>query len=151
MQRRTQIVVLIGILVVAVAGQAAVLFFGTNPLLRLGIGLLLLAPILWTGNRLGIVEHATDLLGIVRAPRRYDKLRSQVRTLLREIKRLNWTAVDAERGVRDPEATRREMDAIENRLKQIVGQLRRAAGEANPEEEDVQDGVERAAPGTSPV
>lgn len=146
MQRQTQIFVLIGILVVAVSALAAVLFFGTTPILRLGIGLLLLVPILWAGNRLGIVEHATDLLNVARAPRRYDKLRSHVRTLLREIKRLNWTAVDAERGHSDPDATRREMDAIENRLKQIVGQLRSAAGEASAKEENVQEGVERANP-----
>ena len=46
MQRQTQIFVLIGILVVAVSALAAVLFFGTTPILRLGIGLLLLVPIL---------------------------------------------------------------------------------------------------------
>jgi len=48
---------------------------------------------------------------------------------LEEIKRLNWLAVDADRGVRDRDELLREMDAIEDRLNGMIEGIREVAGQ----------------------
>ena len=140
MQRRFQAIILAIILALAAGADAAVLYFGTDRLLRLGLGLLLLAPILWAGSRLGVVEHAIGLVSQPFAPRRFDRLRSRVHVLLSEIRRLNWAVVDITRGVRDREEAIKEIDAIEDHLKELIGGIRSAAGETDSQDEDAQGG-----------
>ncbi len=48
---------------------------------------------------------------------------------LEEIKRLNWLAVDADRGTRDRDELLREMDAIEDRLNGMIEGIREVAGQ----------------------
>ncbi|NIQ55088.1 MAG: hypothetical protein GWN71_17355 [Gammaproteobacteria bacterium] len=67
--------------------------------------------------------------------RRFVRLRAQVQQLLDEIRRLNWMAVDAERGFRDRETAAEEMDAIEDRLKDMIADIRSTAGQMTPESE----------------
>ncbi len=123
------------LLVAAVIGESAVLYFLDDPTWRLALGLLALAFVVWSAARVGV----TDFLS--RSPvdhvyqRRFVHLRSQVQTLLDEIRRMNWMAVDAERGFRDREEALREMDAITRRLKEMIEDIRRTAGQASPEAE----------------
>ena len=139
MQRRFQAITLTIILTLAAGADAAVLYFGTDRLMRLGLGLLLLAPILWAGSRLGVVEHAIGLVSQTFARRRFHRLRSRVLVLLSEVRRLNWMAVDLAHGVRDQQQTIKEIDAIENHLKDLIGGIRSAAGVADPYDEDPQE------------
>ncbi len=67
--------------------------------------------------------------------RRFVALRGQVGQLLDEIRRLNWMAVDAERGFRSREAALQEMDRIEGRLKALIQEIRITAGQMSAEQE----------------
>ena len=58
-------------------------------------------------------------------------LRSQVVVLLEHVRRLNWIAVDAERGFRDRDDAMREMDEIEAEIRGMISEVREAAGRAN--------------------
>ncbi len=140
MQRRSQAIIFAVILAVAFSAEAAVLYFGTDRALRLGVGLLMLGPILLAASRLGVVEHAVELLNQRVGVRQFGRLRALVRQLLWEIRRLNWTAVDAERGSRDREELIKEMNATEDRLKELIGQIRSAAGQETSEGEETQGG-----------
>ncbi|MEE9134215.1 MAG: hypothetical protein V3U13_11710 [Gemmatimonadota bacterium] len=122
-------------LVAAVLGEAAVLYFASDPLLRLVLGLLLLAVIVWSSSRLGFIGFLSQSPTEQIHKRRFVLLRSQVQQLLHEIRRLNWMAVDVERGFRSSEQALREMDAIEERLKEIIADIRSAAGRMSPESE----------------
>ncbi len=116
------------ILSAAVIANAAVLYFLSDSILRLSLGLLLLGLIVCASARLGVVELLSRLPGDKVYKRRFVMLRSLVRQLLGEIRRLNWMAVDAARGFRSPEAAVREMDLIEQRLKELIHQIRSSAG-----------------------
>ncbi len=122
-------------LVAAVLGEAAVLYFAGGPLLRLVLGLLLLAVVVWSSSRLGVIGFLSQSPTEQIHKRRFVLLRSQVQQLLHEIRRLNWMAVDVERGFRSREQALREMDAIEERLKEIIADIRSAAGRMSPESE----------------
>ena len=52
-----------------------------------------------------------------------------------EIRRLNWLAVDEDRGFRSRDEVMAEMDAIETRLRDLITEVRRAAGRASEAEE----------------
>lgn len=121
------------VLIIAVAGEALVLYFLEDRLSRLGLGLLAVAAVLWASARLA----TRDLLERLKAERthrrRFVRLRTHVQQLLNEVRRLNWLAVDADRGFRSKEAATEEMDAIEGRLRDLVAAIREAAGEAAPE------------------
>ena len=60
--------------------------------------------------------------------RRYPRMREQVKLLLVEVRRLNWMAVDGHRGFRNHDEAVAEMDAIEGRMKDLVGKIRDEAG-----------------------
>lgn len=79
--------------------------------------------------------------------RRFTRLRSQVQQLLDEIRRLNWMAVDAERGFRDPEQAAEEMDKIEDRLNKLIAEIRSTAGQLSPETQPSSGGEDRRAAG----
>ncbi len=117
------------ILSAAVIADAAVIYFLSDPMLRLSLGLVLLGLIVWASGRLGVVELLSESPADRVYKRRFVMLRSQVKQLLAEIRRLNWMAVDAKRGFRSREAAMREMDGIEQRLKEIIHQIRTAAGQ----------------------
>lgn len=128
---------LILLLVAAGTVLGVVLFGGTDPFQRLGLGILLLGPIIWASARLGVVERLTRAWGNKRYQRRFLKLRDQVDKLIVEVRRMNWAAFDHRRGLKTPEVAKQELDAIEARLVQIVGKIREAAGEMSEKEEDV--------------
>lgn len=123
------------ILILAILGEAVVLFLVEARALRLGLGLLTLGPVLWASARLSADDLMARLTRSRGHRRRFVRLRGQVRTMLDEIRRLNWLAVDAERGFRPRDVAVQEMDDIERRLRERVGEIRGAAGQATGDRE----------------
>jgi hypothetical protein len=130
------------ILIVAVIGNLAVLYFVEEPMARLSLGFLLLAIIVWSSSRLGLVEMVTQSPAERVRKRRFTLLRAQVQQLLDEIRRMNWMAVDADRGFRSREQALREMDQIESRLKGLIAEIRNTAGQLSPETGEASAGGE---------
>ena len=123
------------ILLAAATAEAAVLYIVDDAAVRLSLGLLLLAPIVWSASRLGLTDLLVESPSARVHKRRFVHLRGQVQQLLDEIRRLNWMAVDAERGFRSREKALREMDVIEQRLKELIQQIRSTAGQMASENE----------------
>ncbi|UCG85623.1 MAG: hypothetical protein JSW71_17085 [Gemmatimonadota bacterium] len=132
----TQMVLLASILGAALIGDAVVLYYGPNPATRLGLGLLLLALIMWMSARLGVVSRISQSLSKGYKRRRFLKLRNSVDAFLAEVRRLNWAASGAERGFRDQEQAKQELDALEARLHELVGKIRESAGYTAPEPDE---------------
>lgn len=137
------------LLMTALVGQGVVLYVIEAPQTRLMVGLALLAVVVWAAARVGVGELLPNAHARKLNQRRFVRLRSQVGQLLDEIRRLNWMAVDAERGFRNRETASREMDQIEGRLKELIEEIRGVAGEVSLEE-DVQVTAEDGANVTSP-
>jgi len=123
------------LLITALVVEGIVLYAVDVPQTRLVVGLLLLAVIVWSSARLGVSELLPDAHARKMNQRRFVRLRSQVGQLLDEIRRLNWMAVDAERGFRSRDTAVREMDQIEGRLKDLIEEIRSVAGEMSFEED----------------
>jgi hypothetical protein len=123
--------------------EAAVLYLVDDPMVRAVAGVLLIFPILWIVGRTKTVETISEFPDLDKK-RHFKGLRARVAQLLDEIRRLNWMAVDADRGFRDRDQAMREMDRIERRLKEIISEIRSAAGqsEEEPESGDVDGGAE---------
>jgi hypothetical protein len=128
---------LAAVLGAALIGHAAILYYGPNPATRLGIGLLLLAAIMWLSARLGVVSRISQSLSKGYKRRQFVKLRKAVDQFLDEVRRLNWAAAGAQRGFRTSEQAQSDLDAVEKRLHQLVGNIREAAGRASAEEDEV--------------
>ena len=132
----TQMLILAAFLGVALIANAAVLYYGPNPATRLGLGLFLLALIMWLSARLGVVSRIAQSLSKGYKRRRYVKLRSTVDRFLDEVRRLNWAAAGAERGFRREEEAAQDLDATEKRMHDLIGKIRESAGYATPEPDE---------------
>jgi hypothetical protein len=142
--RRTTLEVIL--LIAFIVAEGAVLYYLEDPAARLSIGVLLLAPLVWLSSRLGLADLASQSPAARIHKRRFTRLRGQVQQLLDEIRRLNWMAVDAERGFRNQDTALREMDLIEDRLKELIQEIRITAGQMAAEAES-KVGVEDAGEG----
>ena len=125
----------LAVLMGAVLADAAVLYFPVNPAQRVVVGLLLVPVMLWTGIQLEAMAMVTSRDRWESRGRVFRELRSQVVLLLEQVRRLNWIAVDAQRGFRDQDGAMAEMDIIEDEIREIITDVRRAAGRANAEPE----------------
>ena len=123
------------VLMAALLAEAAVLYFPLDQAPRMIIGLLLLPVMLWTGVRIEAMAMLANQSRFASRGRVFRELRSQVTILLEQVRRLNWIAVDADRGFRDRGDAMLEMDAIEDEIRAMISDLRRAAGRANAEPE----------------
>jgi hypothetical protein len=125
----------LSVLIAAIALDGVVLFYAAAAAPRLIIGLLLLPIILWAGTRLEVQEILVAQDPPAFRGRVFRELRSQVVLLLEQVRRLNWIAVDAERGFRNRDEAMSEMDAIEDEIRVIITDVRAAAGKptARPE------------------
>ena len=123
------------VLVLGVLLDALVLYFPVDAAPRLIIGLLLLPIILWSGIRFEVTAMDASQSRWATRGRVFRELRSQVVLLLEHVRRLNWIAVDAERGFRNQDEAMREMDEIENEIRDIITDVRRAAGRPTVEPE----------------
>ena len=110
--------------------EAAVVYLVDDPMTRVLAGTILILPIVWIVARTDVVEMIKEIPDAAKE-RRFTGLRAKVMQLLTEIRRLNWLAVDAERGFRNEQEAMREMDRIENRLKEIISEIRGAAGQSD--------------------
>ncbi len=132
---RVQVYSIAAIMLVGVVGEALILFFATDPVLRLRVGMLLLGLIAWPLFYAARRFPAGDAIIGERPRRRFGRLRRWTRELLREISRLNWTVVDVDRGFRSREAAKVEINAIETRLYEIIEEIKDAAGHPDLEPE----------------
>lgn len=122
--------------------EAAVLYFVDDPMVRSVVGVLLIFPIVWIVVRTNMIETISEMPDSDKT-RHFRGLRARVVQLLDEIRRLNWLAVDAERGFRNRDEAMSEMDRIESRLKEIITEIRSTAGQtADPEPGVVDVGTE---------
>ncbi len=123
------------VLVLAVLLDAIILYVPVDAIQRLIIGLLLVPIILGAGVRYEMTTlRGTQSVWASRG-RVFRELRSQVVMLLEQVRRLNWIAVDAERGFRNQDDAMREMDEIEEEIREIVTDVRRVAGRPSVEPE----------------
>lgn len=119
--------------------EAAVIYFVDAPMARAVLGVLLIFPIVWIVARTTTAETLSSVPAADKK-RHFKGLRARVTQLLDEIRRLNWMAVDAERGFRNRDEAMREMDRIEIHLKEIISEIRTTAGKSTMESEpDVVD------------
>ena len=116
------------VLISAVLLNAVVLYFPVDAVVRLIIGLLLVPVILWAGIRYEITAMVASESRWTSRGRVFRDLRSQVVVLLEHVRRLNWIAVDAERGFREKDDAMREMDEIEDEIREMIHSVRKAAG-----------------------
>ncbi len=132
---RLRVFSIAAIMLVGVVGEALILFLGTDPVLRLRVGMFLLAMIAWP--LFYAARHFPAGGAVLGEParRRFSRLRRWTRELLREISRLNWTVVDVDRGFRNREAAKIEIDTIETRLYEIIEEIKDAAGHPDLEPE----------------
>ena len=125
---RLRVFSIAAIMLVGVVGEALILFLGNDPVLRLRVGMFLLGMIAWP--LFYAARHFPAGGAVLGEParRRFSRLRRWTRELLREISRLNWTVVDVDRGFRNREAAKIEIDTIETRLYEIIEEIKDAAG-----------------------
>ena len=117
---------LLALSIVSLCGAAFLLH---DPMIRAGSCVALIAPMVWAAVRLTPLDARAVARSAPRPPRRFSQLRTRVVGMLEEIKRLNWLAVDADRGTRDRDELLREMDAIEDRLNGMIEGIREVAGQ----------------------
>lgn len=125
----------LSVLIAAILADGAVMLYVESPMARLVLGLLLLAIIVWSSARVGVMDLVTRTPVERIHRRRFVRLRGQVQQLLDEIRRLNWMAVDVERGFRSRQKALSEMDAIVDRLRYLVEDIRGTAGQMSDESE----------------
>ena len=129
--------IILGFLFVsALIVDGVVLFFVEPPWTRLlfGLGILLplMWPVVWTTRHFGLLaimpERATGLT----RQRRFLRLRALTVQLVEDVKRLNWLSVDARRGIRSDDAVAADLEALTQRLHDLVDQMPAAAGLGEP-------------------
>lgn len=119
------------VLVTAFFLDAIVSYVFTNAVMRVAFGLVILFPIVWAADALGIAHKFSDLPKTRTRHRQYRALRSNVVLLIDVVKRLNWLAVDLERGIRDRDEVTKEMEQAYELLKEILEEIRDTAGRAS--------------------
>ncbi len=114
------------------------MYIGIVPWLRVLVAAFLLVPIIYAADGLGIGR----MLNVVPVPtdptarhRRFGSLRSEVKQLLDVVRRLNWLTVDLERSVRNEDDVKAEIARAEQRLDEILDEIRSAAGRPTTDEE----------------
>ena len=133
MSKRAEAIVLTVLLLVLCAAEGGVLFFMTHAGMRFVVGMLLLAPIILSGSKLGVVDQFLQVVSRTIYARRHRRFRSLVDQLLEEVRRLSATAVDGKRGVRPPETTNELLDSLEVGIRDLVTRIRTTAGEEHDE------------------
>jgi len=116
---------------------AATFFWLTSGWLPGVLGLLLLPVIIWAADALGLPQRIRDVPVTPSHPRRrFILLRSKVGLLLDIVKRVNWLAVDMDRGIRTAGEVEEELDKAVERMKGLVDEIRHAAGQVSEDPDD---------------
>ena len=114
---------------------AAAMYIDIAPWLRVLVAALLLVPIIYAADGLGIASMLNVRPDRRVRHRRFGVLRSEVVKLLDVVRRLNWLNFDLERGVRKDDVVKAEIASAERRLREILGEIRSAAGRSSTGEE----------------
>ena len=114
---------------------AVAMYIDIAPWLRMLVAGLLLVPIIYAADGLGIAQMLNVLPDRRVHHRRFGVLRSEVMQLLDVVRRLNWLNFDLERGVRKEEVVKAEIAFAERRLHEILSEIRGAAGRSSTGEE----------------
>ena len=116
-------------LLIGVAGEMVVLYAIDDPLLRLRLGLVCLAIIAWP-IAMTAWRPTFSTTESLEPPhnRRFYLLRRRVEEFLREVTRLNWLVLDANRDPRIAEQRGTEIATVKHDLKDLVDEIIRAAG-----------------------
>ena len=122
---------------------AAAMYIDIAPWLRVLVAALLLLPIVYAADGLGIAQMLNVLPDRRVHPRQFGVLRSEVIQLLDVVRRLNWLTVDLERGVRSEDAVKAEIAFAERRLEEILTEIRGAAGRSSTARNLTKSGRER--------
>ena len=125
------------VLIFALFLGAICVYLMPNPLWRVVVALLLLLPILQAADGLGLSERLNERRGKKGRDRQYNALRAKIGMLLDVVRRLHWLAVDRERGIRSREEVQADMDVAQERLEEIIDEIRSAAGQVPPSTETV--------------
>ncbi len=118
---------------------AAAMYIDIAPWLRVLVAALLLVPIIYAADGLGIASMLNVPPDRRVRHRRFGVLRSEVIKLLDVVRRLNWLNFDLERGVRKDDVVKAEIASAERRLREILGEIRSAAGRSSTGEEFDED------------
>ena len=121
------------VLLFALVLGAAAMYVEMNPWLRMLVAALLLVPIIYGADGLGIPKLMNVLPDPAVRHRQFGVLRSQVMQLLDLVRRLNWLHVDLERRVRNEDDVKTEISQAEERLDEILAEIRSVAGQPSPE------------------
>ena len=121
--------VLGAVVVSGVVGEALVLYALEDSVLRLRLGLLCIAWVAWP-LALAAWRPAFSSTRDPELPtnRRFYLLRRRVEEFLREVTRLNWLVLDANRDAGTAETRRDEIETVEADLHELLGEILRAAG-----------------------
>ena len=127
----------VALLFFAVALDSIILYFFSEPMVRLVLGLGAIMPIALISASVGLPERFNQEETKPLKPRRFLALRSNVDRLLGEIKRFNWLVYDKERGVRRAGSVESDLEACRAGMEEALRRVFETAGK--PDEE-----VERA-------
>lgn len=118
----------VAVLFFALLLGAAAMFIEINPWLRVLVAACLLLPIIYAADGLGIAQLLNVLPDRRIRDRRFGVLRSEVVQLLDVVRRLNWLWVDLKRGIRNADDVKAQIALAEQRLDEILAEVRAAAG-----------------------
>ena len=118
---------------------AAAMYVDIRPWIRVLVAGLLLVPIIYAADGLGIAQMLNVLPDRGIHHRRFGILRSEVVQLLDVVRRLNWLTVDLERGVRNEDDVKAEIAVAEQRLDEILSEIRGAAGRLSNDEDSQEE------------
>ena len=134
-RHRIQVYGIATIMLLGVVGESVVLFFVDDAVMRLRVGMALLGVISWPLFYAARRFPAGDAIVAEPPRRRFSRLRRWTREMLREISRLNWAVVDVDRGFGNRKAADEDIAAIEQRLFEIIEEIKDAAGQPDLREE----------------
>jgi hypothetical protein len=115
------------------------MYIDIAPWLRVLVATLLLVPIIYAADGLGIASMLNAPPDRRVRHRRFGVLRAEVVKLLDVVRRLNWLNFDLERGVRKDDVVKAEIASAERRLREILSEIRSAAGRSSTGEEFDED------------
>ena len=127
----------LGLLLLAgIVVEGFVLYAVEDPVLRVRLGLLCIAVIVWPLA----MAAKRPALGSTQAPPvrhrgRFFLLRRRVEEFLREVTRLNWLVLDSKRNSGIARSRQDEIDTVKQDLRELLDEIFRAAGQpgAKPE------------------
>ena len=125
----------VAVLLLSLFLGAAAMYIQIDPWLRVLTAALLLLPIIYAADGLGIAQMLNVLPHRKVRHRRFGVLRSEVIQLLDVVRRLNWLTVDLERRVRSEDDVKAEIAVAEQRLDEILAEIRNSAGRSSTRDE----------------